>query len=316
MALRLAVFFCIPRGFVDGSRRGFSPLVKVAPARDVRAIKLTLTPQAIMSGRVTDSDSEPFQGVQLGAIRRQYMQGNLLAVPAGTATTNDLGEYRISDLAPGRYLLIAIDRQAEHSNLGLGRKVSKDPAQETYLPMSYPGVAESTSAIEIEVTGGAVRQGIDIALRKSIARRVRGHITKGGGPPPSRIYLNLAPFGGDGPISMRNSGQVLASRTGPSNSTQSCPAATICKARRAMASFRFPSKSTTTTFEDLRAAYQTFLTMAGRIHWNGDPPVEPVKPKVYLTPVQRWASARKPTPPKPSPSAAFRRKRCESCFWG
>ena len=128
------------RGFVDGSRRGFSPLVKVAPARDVRAIKLTLTPQAIMSGRVTDSDSEPFQGVQLEAIRRQYMQGNLLAVPAGTATTNDLGEYRISDLAPGRYLLMAVDRQAEHSNLGLGRKVSKDPAQETYLPMFYPGV--------------------------------------------------------------------------------------------------------------------------------------------------------------------------------
>src|SRR5579883_1140689 len=64
-----------------------------------------LMPAAVMAGRVVDGDGGPVAGALVQAIQSRGAGSTQRLVVAGSATTNDLGEYRIFGLAGGRYYL-------------------------------------------------------------------------------------------------------------------------------------------------------------------------------------------------------------------
>jgi hypothetical protein len=59
----------------------------------------------IISGRVLDEDGEPLPWAQVSALREVYFRGKRKLSLEALVPTNDLGEYRLFGLKPGRYFV-------------------------------------------------------------------------------------------------------------------------------------------------------------------------------------------------------------------
>src|SRR4030095_5724564 len=83
-------------------------VITVRAGQRMTDVSLRLTPASTISGRVMDSTGEPLAGVTVQALRSSYDSTRKRTLqPAGTARTNDLGEYRIYWINPGRYFISA-----------------------------------------------------------------------------------------------------------------------------------------------------------------------------------------------------------------
>jgi protocatechuate 3,4-dioxygenase beta subunit len=99
-------------GFVAGEYGARGPLqsgttLSLARGQHLQGADFRLTPHAVITGRVVDEDGEPVANAQVQAMRYRYTQGRKQLQPFGGSSTNDLGEYRMFGLAPGRYYLSA-----------------------------------------------------------------------------------------------------------------------------------------------------------------------------------------------------------------
>jgi hypothetical protein len=73
--------------------------------------RIRLWRYAVMSGNVLDEIGEPAVGVAVRALRRTTASGRARLSVAGSATTDDRGEFRIPSLVPGDYLLAIPESQ-------------------------------------------------------------------------------------------------------------------------------------------------------------------------------------------------------------
>jgi 5-hydroxyisourate hydrolase-like protein (transthyretin family) len=80
--------------------------------------------------------------------------------------SNDLGEYRMFDLAPGRYFLSA-NPQVE---------MDQSAGGPSYASTYYPGTTDATGATVLDVRPGVQLRGIDIPLVKTRTARLRGRV--------------------------------------------------------------------------------------------------------------------------------------------
>ncbi len=174
--------------------RQFTPLV-LEPGQEVRDITIRLMPQSVIAGRVTDDKGEPLMRVRIAALKMRYRPGGKELELAGDSSTNDLGEYRIFDLAPGRYYV-----RATYGNPGSGNlDGSAIPVpDESYVPIWYPGVPDPPAAASIDLSGGGVTRTIDFTLSKVRTVRVSGKVKNNTPAPNSRIMVWLTPRGGFG----------------------------------------------------------------------------------------------------------------------
>lgn len=184
-------------GFVRASYGARSSMragttITVQPGQKVTGIDFKLTPQGVVTGRVMDEDGEPVMNVSVQAMRSLYAQGRKRLMTAGYATTNDLGEYRIHSLAPGKYILSAVYRSMH--GMAVERGVLRaGEADEGYAPTYYPGTNEPSGAAPVEVTSGGVLRGTDIQLLKTRTMRVRGRIANAVGNRAGRTSVMLVP---------------------------------------------------------------------------------------------------------------------------
>ena len=155
--------------------------VALSPGEILRDVKIALTPQSVIAGRVFDEDGEPLASISVQALRQGFSRGRREWFPVNGATTNDLGEYRIHGLAPGRYFLTATAR--------LGRVHS----DEAYPIVYHPGSLDPSGAVPVELNAGAVYSGIDFSLRRVATGQIRGRII---GSPSRRMAVMLLPAAG------------------------------------------------------------------------------------------------------------------------
>jgi hypothetical protein len=129
----------------------------------VRDLVIRLTPQAVVTGRILDADGDPVSQVSVQLHRYVYIRGKRRFESWGFANTNDLGEYRLFDLDPGRYYLSALpqDDGSEHAGQG-------------YATTYYPGTTDPTGAGLLDLRAGVPLRGIDIPLMKRRTVTVRG----------------------------------------------------------------------------------------------------------------------------------------------
>jgi protocatechuate 3,4-dioxygenase beta subunit len=169
------------------------------PGQHTGDIVFRLVPHGVITGRVLDEDGEPVENVQVNVLRRQFFRGKRQLVPSGGSGTDDLGEYRIFGLAPGKYYLSANYRRW-NAMMAQDRTPGGAP-EEGYAPTYFPGTTDPAGAVAIQVSAGAMVGGTDLALRKTLTVRVRGHVANVTGDGlPSRTMLRLVPrntsFGG------------------------------------------------------------------------------------------------------------------------
>jgi len=138
----------------------------VDPGQHLSGVLWRLSPQAVITGRVLDADGEPLPKVDVSILHSTFAAGKRKLTAWGQASTNDLGEYRLFGLSPGRYYLTATN---------MTRPGEFDSGQ-GYAPTYYPGTSDPAGAKAIELQAGTLLRGTDITLTKTRTARIRGRV--------------------------------------------------------------------------------------------------------------------------------------------
>jgi len=146
--------------------------LSLAAGQKIADLLFRLNRMGIITGRVRDEDGDPARGVAVVSMLHHTVAGKLKIEPSASDRTNDLGEYRIVDLTPGRYSILATPPGV---NSGRG---SYEPREE-YLPVYYSGTTDSERASTLDVKSGDELSGIDFVFTPKPPTRtykVRGHV--------------------------------------------------------------------------------------------------------------------------------------------
>jgi hypothetical protein len=97
-------------GFFDGAygrrRAGGTGIpLTMSNGQWITDLRLELFKAAVIRGIVVDEANEPLVGVRVRAWRREFAEGREQLAPAGDATTDDEGMYRLFGLKPGDYIV-------------------------------------------------------------------------------------------------------------------------------------------------------------------------------------------------------------------
>ena len=140
-------------------------------------------------GRVLDARGRPM--VRVGVLAMQQVRnrdGTVRLTGGASASTNDLGEFRLSGLAPGQYAVIA---QPPPSVVNPFTGGSPTAAATAYVPTVYPGSSDIGQASSVAVSGGVTTSGIDFSMVSIAAYHVFGVVVDAGGRPVGGAVVRL-----------------------------------------------------------------------------------------------------------------------------
>lgn len=203
-------------GFVEtdyGARdpQSAGEVITVESRQKVMDLAVRLMPHGVITGRIVDEDGEPVAGAQIQAWRYRYSQGRKQLASYGSASSNDIGEYRIYGLPPGRYFVSATNPRS----MGMDRWAPYNPpasndSSQQYVTVFYPSAVDLSTAAPVEVGAGSEVRGLDIALMKVRTVTVRGRVTDATGSDRRRLAVFLTPKDGGAWTSVRRAAGVSA----------------------------------------------------------------------------------------------------------
>jgi len=174
--------------------------LELGRAQKMSDVAFRLTPHGVLSGRVLDEDGDPMEGVQLQLLRYTYNQGKKQLQISNGAGTNDIGEFRLAGIQPGKYFLSATYNGRNFIDIAMFTEltasalatVSQRPQQD-YVPTFYPGTTDIATAAPIDIGPGANVQGLDVHLSKAHTVHVKGRVTSSATQARPGINLQLRP---------------------------------------------------------------------------------------------------------------------------
>jgi hypothetical protein len=174
------------------NRKGVSLILE--SGRKLEDIDFNLVRSGVITGRVLGQNNGPLVGTAIEALSFGYTRGHRHLLAGGLEKTNDLGEYRIYGLAPGRYYLVALGEEPEPA-------VRRSPGfrePEVYVSTFYPNVDRLEDARAIDVLPGGETRGIDVAAIKKSTFHVRGRIQAFDSTAQyARVQIKPTDLGGD-----------------------------------------------------------------------------------------------------------------------
>lgn len=173
--------------------------ITLTAAQRLTEVRLAMVPTGTIAGRITNQVGEGVGNVHVRALRYSYLDGRRALVNVKSVFTNDLGEYRLGWLPPGRYNVGAQHPEGVSNELNAPEITNSatswantavtnagglnggsfsfnetaDPAVrsriglsagEDYLPVFYPGTFDQRSASLVDVRAGAEVVGIDMVV--------------------------------------------------------------------------------------------------------------------------------------------------------
>jgi Carboxypeptidase regulatory-like domain len=156
-------------GYVDAEA-----IRTLAPGQNMTNLVFKLAHTAAISGHVFDEDGGPITKAAVITYRASKRQGKEQEIGDDPVLTNDLGEFRIFDLAPGRYYIAVNYRPEEPFH-----RDAPAPNQKLntgYLPSYYPNTVDPARAQAISVGPGDEIRPVDFFLRTSRFVSVRGRV--------------------------------------------------------------------------------------------------------------------------------------------
>jgi hypothetical protein len=154
----------VPNGRLGGAFRSL-PLVSGSPVHD---LKTELIPQSVAFGRVLDDQGDPVMGAQITVFGSRVADGRSRFQQAGTATTNDLGDYRVANLPRGKYIFCAHVNQQNGPAQAASQTIPADTC--------YPGPLEGGAASATDLPAGREAK-VDFTMNQVLPVHVRGAIT-------------------------------------------------------------------------------------------------------------------------------------------
>lgn len=188
-------------GFIAARRSG-AATISVGPGARVSNVTHGLLPQAVLAGRVVDEEGEPVQGAQIQVMNRRTQRGVRNWVGMRGNATNDLGEFRIAGVQPGKVILqVTPPGMRRGAPPVSGQAQAQGPAR-GYVTMFYPGVLDPSQALTLDVKPGMEQSNLDIRLRRTEVYRITGRVLDVSGDVLQRFMVNatrLDQAGGAGP---------------------------------------------------------------------------------------------------------------------
>ena len=189
-------------------------------------VRLAMIPTGTIAGRITNQAGEGVGNVHVRALRYSYLDGRRALVNVKSVFTNDLGEYRLGWLPPGRYHVSAqhpeglinelnspeiINSATSWANTAVtnagglnggsfSSSENADPAVrsriglnagEDYLPVFYPGTFDLRAASAIEVRTGAEVVGIDMVVFPTRTASISGTLMAGDAIPATNLPIQV-----------------------------------------------------------------------------------------------------------------------------
>jgi hypothetical protein len=131
--------------------------IEVADGQLIENLDITLPRTGVIMGTVLDEAGDPDAGVTVVPMQMRFSNGKRRLVPLSTAISDDIGQYRVSNLPPGEYYVEAISRD----------KWETDPPDKKmmgFLPTFYPSAQSVGEAQHVKLKLGQQLSGIDVGL--------------------------------------------------------------------------------------------------------------------------------------------------------
>jgi hypothetical protein len=144
-------------GYLNSGNIGSPPLNFLLSPDTPSHVDIELTPQATLTGKVVDENGDPVPGLRVVSYIARVVEGRRQLANAPQTVTNDIGQFRIAPLEPGRYTVCA------------------EPAmgQTDYEEACYPASLEAGSVAAMRLAPGQENE-INFALTRTSPVRVSG----------------------------------------------------------------------------------------------------------------------------------------------
>jgi Carboxypeptidase regulatory-like domain len=181
-------------GFAPLSDLTGAPLLEINRGQSVTGLVFALKKGSIIAGRIVEAGGEPLRELMVAALPvlpdgREPSSG--ASRTARMAESNDSGEFRLADLAEGRYLIIAAPPPRPRPPLS----PSQPELTTVVAPTYYPGTPDREAAHIIDLQAGQTIEGIQFSMMALPAHRISGIVVDETGTPQAGVMLALM----DGP---------------------------------------------------------------------------------------------------------------------
>jgi hypothetical protein len=170
--------------YPDGGQtlRTLSKPLVLTEGQVVNNVSVTLYHGSAIAGRVVDAHGDPVEMAQVQALKlpksgRGRPQANNMT------SCNDLGEFRLARLQPGKYLVLVMPTRRDMFVVP-GGAVERTEAEP--IATYYPGVLAADQAQPIAVERGVSVTGMEIAIIEGAAAQVSGTLVDASGQPVTR----------------------------------------------------------------------------------------------------------------------------------
>jgi protocatechuate 3,4-dioxygenase beta subunit len=217
------------QGYGSRTPGGSGAPLNLSEGQHLKDLEFRLVPQGVIMGQIFDEEGDPLprasvmayrqgspgsaQPGQPGAMRGGGGQSGQQS-SAGSAMSNDIGEYRIAGLSPGRYVVVASSPGGAPGRGAQGRGGSMEAGQtgasdQARVPTYYPSVTDPSAALPVDLAAGQEVAGINIGIRRGSLFRIQGKLMGANPQDVSGVMLTLMTRGaGAVPFMARGGAQV------------------------------------------------------------------------------------------------------------
>jgi protocatechuate 3,4-dioxygenase beta subunit len=155
----------------------FSTAIAIGPKLTAEGLIFKVTPQAVISGEVTDQNGEPVRGAQVRLFKDQERMGLQSVVRRQVVVADDRGIYEIPNVGPGNYYL-AVSAQPWYTQRMMrfdgGREDSSSELDVAYPTTFYAQVTNSDDATPIPIKGGErIQANVTLTAQQAMRLRVK-----------------------------------------------------------------------------------------------------------------------------------------------
>jgi protocatechuate 3,4-dioxygenase beta subunit len=175
-------------------------------------ITFRLRPLGCISGVVLDPDGDPLPNVSIRLLRAGFARRRPTYRNVGWANTDGFGRYRVTDVLPGQYVIMAVPQQHEPAGMIQPEvTLGQSSLQKMYAPDLYPDTSRLSSASPILIAPGKELDGIDFHLSARTVAPLHGRIAVPEDV-PAHAHVQILAYPQDVPESNQN---AVAMATSP-----------------------------------------------------------------------------------------------------
>jgi hypothetical protein len=161
-------------GYAASGKANRGSRIKVIGGQDTKDLLFHMLEAGVITGKIIDLDGDPLRSVGVAATASSGRATTRNPGHMGNAASNDLGEYRIADLPPGKYIVQATPPENETA-LPSPNEKNAFKGRLVYVTTYFPGTLDERQAVPVEVPAGGTATA-NFGVQASHAYRVSGTV--------------------------------------------------------------------------------------------------------------------------------------------